>query len=308
MIFVPLLIENFYNKIMAGVVERGEESDLRRRINDYMKLRSELGPYDDYRARLIARDMFKEEQAIFGGRLDSMLVGAAAINPKVIQGLQEIGVKITYGYGMTECGPLMTTTPYFSDTMGKSGSVGPSVPSGTMRIENPDRKGIGEVCYKGPTVMLGYYNRPEENAEVMKGGWFHSGDFGIMDGDGWLYITGREANMIVTKTGKNVFPEELEAALNAHPYIEELMVFAAEDKKRGGALISAQIRPDYEKIEMDFGAEAAVDDGRVFEILSDVVKAFNAKIANYKRIRHISIRTEEFVKTPTKKLLRSRNV
>jgi long-chain acyl-CoA synthetase len=308
MLFVPLLLENLYHKIMAGVTEAGGESDLRRRCNDYLKLRTDLGVHDDSKARLIAREMFKEEQAVFGGRLDSVFTGAAAINPKVIQGLQEIGLKITYGYGMTECGPLMTTTPYFSDTMGKAGSVGPSTPSGTMRIDKPDEKGVGEVCYKGPTVMLGYYNRPADTAAVMDGAWFRSGDFGIMDEDGWLYITGREANIIVTKTGKNVFPEELEAALNTHPYIEELMVYASEDKKRGGALISAQIRPDCAAIEEAFGADTAANAARVLEILRGAIDEFNAGVANYKRIRHIMIRGEEFVKTPTKKIMRNRNI
>ena len=308
MLFVPLLLENLYDKIMAGVAERGGEADLRRRINDYLKLRTELGVNDDTKARLIAREMFKEEQAIFGGRLDSVFTGAAAINPKALQGLHEIGLKITNGYGMTECGPLMTTTPYFSDTMGKSGSVGPSTPSGTMRIENPDGKGVGEICYKGPAVMLGYYNRPEENAEVMRGGWFHSGDYGIIDDEGWLYITGREANIIVTKTGKNVFPEEIEAVLGANRFIGEIMVYAAEDKKRGGALISAQIRPDYAMIAEAHGAEAAETSAQVAEILRGVVTEYNAGVANYKRIRHISIRRDEFVKTPTKKIIRRRNV
>ena len=308
MLFVPLLIENFYNKIISNAIEHGVEADLRRRINDYIKIRNELGPENDTKARRIAREMFPEEQAFFGGRLDSIFIGAAAASARVITGIQEIGIKLTNGYGMTECGPLMTTTPYFSDSMAKAGSVGPSTPSGSMHIDNPDVRGIGEICYKGPTVMLGYYNRPEETARVMRGGWFHSGDFGIMDDDGWLYITGREANIIVTKTGKNVFPEELEAVLNQSPYIEELMVYAAEDKKRGGALISAQIRPDYTRIAEEFGADAAADDGRVMDILRGVIVAFNSEVANYKRIRHISIRAEEFVKTPTKKIVRRRNV
>ena len=308
MLFVPLLLENFYNKIMAGVMERGGEADLRRRVNEYTKVRSQLGPVDDVKARLIAREMFEREQALFGGRLDSIFVGAAAINPKVLQGLQEIGIKVTNGYGMTECGPLMTTTPYFSDTLAKVGSVGPATASGMMRIENPDDKGIGQVCYKGPTVMLGYLGRPEETAAVMRGGWFHSGDYGVVDDEGWLYITGRETNIIVTKTGKNVFPEELEAELNNSEYISELMVYAAEDKKRGGALISAQIRPDYEKIAAEFGEDAASDGAKVLEILRGVIKEFNASVANYKRIRYISIRSKEFIKTPTKKLIRSRNV
>ena len=308
MLFVPLLLENLYKKITEEAIEHGREADLRRRINDYMKLRNELGPNDDSKARLIAREIFKEEQAIFGGRLDSVFTGAATINPTVIQGLQEIGLKITYGYGMTECGPLMTTTPYFSDTIGKPGSVGPSTKSGTMRIDRPDDKGIGEICYKGPTVMLGYYNRPEETAESMQGEWFRSGDFGIIDDDGWLYITGREANMIVTKTGKNVFPEELEADLVLTPYINEIMVYASEDKKRGGALISAQIRPDYDAITADFDADTAADAGKVFNILHRATDEYNSGIANYKRIRHIMIRDEEFVKTPTKKIVRSRNV
>ncbi|MDR1816078.1 MAG: AMP-binding protein, partial [Clostridiales Family XIII bacterium] len=130
MLFVPLLLENFYNKILRGVAESGRETDLQKRINDYLNLRASLGPDDDSKAREAARKIFKEEQKVFGGRLDSVFTGAAAINPRVVRGLQELGLKITYGYGMTECGPLMTTTPYFSDTMAKSGSVGPSVASG----------------------------------------------------------------------------------------------------------------------------------------------------------------------------------
>jgi len=308
MLFVPLLIENFYNKIIAGVNERGEETDLRRRINDYVKLRTELGSENDVKARILAREMFSGEQSLFGGRLDSIFVGAAAASTKVIHGLQEIGIKLTNGYGMTECGPLMTTTPYFSDTMGKAGSVGPSTPSGTMRIDSPDEKGIGEICYKGPTVMLGYFGKPEETAKVMRWGWFHSGDYGVIDDDGWLYITGRESNIIVTKTGKNVFPEEIEAVLNTNPYIEEIMVYAAEDKKRGGALISAQIRPDHARIAAEFGDEAAADESKVADVLRNAIIAFNSEVANYKRIRHISIRKKEFVKTPTKKIMRSRNI
>jgi len=308
MLFVPLLFENFYKKIMQGIIERGEEADYRKRVNDYLILRKKLGPEDDSRARMIAREIFKKEQALFGGRLDSVFVGAAALSTEVNQGMQEMGIKVTFGYGMSECGPLMTTTRYFSDTMSKVGSVGPSTPSGQMRIENPDARGVGQVCYKGPTVMLGYFDRPEENEKVMRGGWFHTGDYGAIDEDGWLYLTGRVNNLIVTKTGKNVFPEELEAVLNTHPYIEEIMVYASEDKKRGGALISAQIRPDYERIAHDFGKDAAASGKKVIEILKDAVAEFNSGVANYKRIRYIQIRTEEFVKTPTKKIMRSRNV
>ena len=114
--------------------------------------------------------------------------------------------------------------------------------------------------------------------------------------------------MIVTKTGKNVFPEEIEADLVLAPYINEVMVYASEDKKRGGALISVQIRPDYDAIVAAFGEEAAADAEKVFEILHKTINEYNAGIANYKRIRHIMIRDEEFVKTPTKKIMRSRNV
>ncbi|MDR1796982.1 MAG: AMP-binding protein [Clostridiales Family XIII bacterium] len=308
MLFVPLLLENFYNKILRGVEEAGRETDLQRRINDYLKLRQGLGPEDDSKAREAARKLFKEELSIFGGRLDSVFTGAAAINPRVIRGLQEIGLKITYGYGMTECGPLMTTTPYFSDTMAKPGSVGPSVPSGMMRIDKPDAKGIGEICYRGPTVMLGYYGKPEESVYGEDGEWFHSGDYGVLDDDGWLYITGREANIIITKTGKNVFPEELEATLSCEPYIEEIMVYASVDKKRGGALISAQVRPDYAQIADALGAGFAEDEARVEDLIRGIITDFNEGLANYKRIRHVQIRREEFVKTPTKKLVRSRNI
>ncbi|MCL2492689.1 MAG: AMP-binding protein [Clostridiales bacterium] len=308
MLFVPLLLENLYQKILRGTAEAGKEADLWRRINDYLKLRGRLGPNDDRTAREKAREFFYEEQKIFGGKLDSIFTGAAPIDPQALRGLQEIGIKVVFGYGMTECGPLMTTTPYLSDTLAKIGSVGPRVASGRLRIDKPDAKGVGEICYQGPTVMIGYYEDEKRTERVMEDGWFHSGDYGLLDEDGWLYLTGREANIIVTKTGKNVFPEELEAELMREPYITEIMIFASEDKKRGGPLISAQIRPDYAVIREALGENFADDEGLVSDLIRGVIVDFNESLANYKRIRHVQIRHEEFEKTPTKKVVRRRNI
>ncbi|MDR0817126.1 MAG: AMP-binding protein, partial [Clostridiales Family XIII bacterium] len=216
-LLVPLLVENFYKTVWRSAKREGREDELNNRIKEFQRIRKELearnGRNDDSEARSIARDMFKEEQAEFGGKLDSIFTGAAAIDPKYIRGLQDIGIKITQGYGMTEAGPLVSTTPYFSDTYGTAGSVGPVTPSGEIQISDPDDDGVGEVMYRSPSLMKGYLNMPEQSAKVLKDGWYYTGDFGFLDEKGWLYITGRKNNIIVTKTGKNIFPEEIEADL-----------------------------------------------------------------------------------------------
>jgi long-chain acyl-CoA synthetase len=163
-LLVPLLVENFYKTIWRNAKRDGREEALREKIRQYHKVRktyeAEDGKDDDRRARAYAREFFKEEQSEFGGKLDIIFTGAAAIDARYIKGLQDIGIKVTQGYGMTEAGCLVTSTPYFSDTYGSAGSVGPSVPSGKIKISEPDEDGVGEIMFTGPCVMKGYYNMP----------------------------------------------------------------------------------------------------------------------------------------------------
>ncbi|MEA4988651.1 MAG: AMP-binding protein, partial [Anaerovorax sp.] len=153
-------------------------------------------------------------------------------------------------------------------------------------------------------VMLGYYNNPEKTAEVLKDGWFHTGDLGFLDNDGWLYITGRKKNVIVTKTGKNIYPEEVELYINRNKYIQESLVHGVEREE--DTLVSAQIRPAYDVIYEEFGKDYKEDD--IQSLIKKEIKKVNEGLPIYKRIRDFTIRTDEFVKTTTKKIKRYKNV
>ena len=308
-LLVPLLVENFYKTIWRTAKKNGKEEDLTIRLTQYKKIRAayikEHGTNDDSEPREIARQMFAEELKEFGGKLQHIFTGAAAVDSKYVRGLHDFGVKIIQGYGSTEAGCLISAVPTFSDTYGTAGSVGPVTPSGELSIKNPDEDGVGEVLYRGPCVMKGYYNMPEQTEQALKGGWYHTGDYGFLNDKGWLYLTGRKNNIIVTKTGKNIYPEELEFELLKNPYIDELMVYGSPDAVRGGMAVSVQIRPNYDEIKADMGD---IDDVAVLHLMKEIVAGFNASVANYKTIRAVYIRDTEFVKTATGKLMRQASI
>lgn len=308
-LLVPLLVENFYKTIWRAAKRNGKEEDLSRRVAEFRRMRREYakanGSDDDREIRRIGREMFREELAEFGGKLEMIFTGAAAVDPKYIRGLHDIGLKVTQGYGMTEAGCLVATTPYFSDTYNSAGSVGPVTPSGRLSISEPGADGVGEIMYRGPCVMLGYYGMQEETAKVIKDGWYYTGDYGFIDEKGWLYITGRKNNIIVTKTGKNIYPEELESELAKNPYIGEMMIYGGEDHLRGGIAVSVQIRPDMDAIKADKGELSESD---ITGLMKEIVARFNETLPNFKRIRNVYIRDTEFVKTATGKLMRQASI
>ena len=308
-LLVPLLVENFYKTVWNKAKKNGKVEDLTNRIAKYRKIREkyikEHGTYDDRVPRELARKMFADEIMDLGGKLEHIFTGAAAVDAKYVRGLQDIGIKIIQGYGSTEAGALISAVPCFSDTYGTAGSVGPVTPSGELRIDNPDEDGVGEVLYRGPCVMKGYYNMPEQTEKALKGGWYHTGDYGFLNDKGWLYLTGRKNNIIVTKTGKNIYPEELEFELSKNPYISELMVYGSLDAIRGGMAVSVQIRPNYDEIKADKGD---LDDAGILKLMNEIVAEFNASIARYKRIKAVFIRDTEFVKTATGKLMRQASI
>lgn len=214
---VPMLLESFYKKIWGQAKKSGMEKKMRLvlKINRYTK---KIGL--DLVPKLLHR-----VTDTFGGRMRLMISGGAAIAPEVIRGIQEFGIIALQGYGLTECGPIAALNP---DIDGKPDSAGRSIPDVLLRIDGADQEGIGEICVKGKNVMLGYYKDQEATDEVIRDGWFHTGDLGRMDQDGFLFITGRKKNVIITKNGKNVFPEEIEYYLSKIPYVEESMVYGAE--------------------------------------------------------------------------------
>jgi long-chain acyl-CoA synthetase len=248
----------------------------------------------------VSGKLLKSVHEKFGGKLRMVITGAAGIDPNVLRGFEDLGFRMLQGYGLTECSPLVSGTPDFSNGYKKAGSVGPAVASGEIKITDKDEDGIGEILFKGPNVMLGYYNMPEKTREILKDGWFHTGDLGFLDEEGWLYVTGRKKNVIVTKTGKNIYPEEVEYYINRNKYIQESLVHASFDEKSDDTRVSAQVRPNYDLIYEEFGEN--FDDEEVHSLIKRVISEINEKLPIYKRIRDIAVRKDEFIKTTTKKI------
>ena len=154
------------------------------------------------------------------------------------------------GYGMSENAPIIAVN---RDKCSKPASVGPAMPGTEIRIDNPNEDGIGEIVVKGPSVMLGYYENPEATAEAIRDGWLYTGDYGYFDDEGYLYISGRKKNVIVTKNGKNIFPEEIEYIRSEADFIAEVLVYGEIDEKTGDTFVKAEIYPDYGQIKEEFG-------------------------------------------------------
>ncbi len=293
---VPLIFESIYDKIWKQAEKTGKAKKLRKAIKWNKSLK---GMGLD-----MSQKLFKAIHKKFGGNLRMIVSGAAPIDPNVIRGFEDLGLKVLQGYGLTECSPLISGTPDFSDTYKKAGSVGLCVHSGAIQIVDKDDDQIGEILYAGPNVMMGYYNLPDKTEEVLKDGWFYTGDLGFLDDNGWLYITGRKKNVIVTKTGKNIYPEEVEYYINRNKYIQESLVHGLLDNNED-TLVSAQVRPDYDVIYEEFGEN--LDEGQIHALIKKVIGEINEKLPIYKRVRNFSVRREEFIKTTTKKIKRHQN-
>jgi len=298
LIGVPLIFESIYEKIWKQAEKTGKAGMLRKAIRLNKTLKA-VGIN-------ASRKLFKSIHEKFGGKLRMMVCGAAAVDPNVLRGFEDFGIRMLQGYGLTECSPLVAGTPDFSNNYKKAGSVGPSVPSGEIKIIDKDEDGIGEIIFKGPNVMLGYYNMPDKTAEVLKDGWFYTGDLGFLDNEGWLYITGRKKNVIVTKTGKNIYPEEVEYYINKNKYIRESLVHESFDEENDDTQVSAQIRPDYDVIYEEFGESFGEEEVR--SLIKKVISEINEKLPIYKRVRNIAVRRDEFIKTTTKKIQRHKNI
>ena len=290
LVLVPLFVYTIYKKIWNEAKKTGRDKKLRIGIGASKALRA-VGI--DKR-----RDIFAEVINSFGGRLEKIVCGGAALNPKMIEFFDNIGVAIYEGFGITECAPLTCVTPYYAR---KYGSVGPAVPCCEVRIcgeELGDAGFIeGEIQVKGDNVMIGYYENPEANAEVFtEDGWFRTGDMGYMDGDGYVYITGRLKSVIVLENGKNVFPEEIEEYLRDIEEIAESVVVGRANGEKVDLV--AVLYPDRTK----FGDN--VSDSAIKAKLDVLIGELNKTLPTYKQISYIELRDTEFEKTTSKKIKR----
>ena len=292
---VPLIFESLYNNIMKNVRKQGKEG-LVRKVLALNKVTKKVGLDLN---KLLLKDILK----VFGCRMRVLVSGGAAIDPAILQFFNDLGFISVQGYGLTECAPMAALNPDRHKYM-RNSSVGHLLPGMEVKIEDKNEDGIGEICVKGPNVMLGYYNMPEETAKVIKDGWFHTGDLGYVDDEDFIYITGRKKNVIITANGKNVFPEELEYYLGRSTMVSESMVWAQEDESGQDTVIVATIKPDMEEVEAAIGKDAAGDADQVEKLLWTEVDKINENLPFFKKIKKINVRREEFEKTTGKKIKR----
>lgn len=290
---VPLIFESIYKQLINNVKKKpGAEKKLKFGI----KLSNAL----DVVHIDIRRKLFSEIYDALGGHLRLFISGAAAINPEVPKGFRDIGIKLVQGYGLTECAPIVALN---RDCWFKNDAAGLPLPGLKVAIDNPNAEGIGEIKVMGPSVMLGYYENKEATDAVIRDGWFYTGDMGYFDSDGFIHITGRMKNMILTKNGKNVYPEEIEILLGRSDYIKEALVYGHESESKDDVIVCAKIVPDKEKIEEDIKA-GIIPRQEIYDIINSEVKRINKELVNYKAVKEFSLQDEEFKKTTTKKIKR----
>lgn len=287
MLGVPLIFESTHKRVMKQAAASGKEKTIRAAINLSKKLKL-------YNKGDSAKKIFADVHVATGGHIDLFISGGAAINPDVISDLEAMGFNMIQGYGMTENSPIIAVN---RDRYSKAASVGFPLPGTEVQIANPDEFDTGEIIVKGPSVMLGYYENPEETARVLKEGWLYTGDYGYFDDEGMLYVSGRKKSVIVTKNGKNIFPEEVEFYLTQSEYIEEALVYGEEDES-GDLAIKAIVYPNYEMISGENSQE------EIRNTLKEEIDSINEMMPLYKRVRRFSIRRNEFEKTTTRKIKR----
>lgn len=297
-IVVPRILEMINDRIQKGIEKSGKTNTFQNIMGVNKKLRK-VGIN-------LSRTIFKSIRNELGGKLRMVITGAAALSPEILRNFEDLGITVLQGFGMTECTPLISGTPMSApkERYRKAGSVGVPVHTGEVQIIDKDEDGIGEILFRGPNVMMGYYNMPEATAEVLdEDGWLHTGDLGFQDKDGWIYLTGRKKYVIVTKTGENVYVEEIEEYINQSPYIAESMVFPYDND--GDEVVGVQILPNMEYIKSKLGYTPDYEELKA--LYKKVIQELNQGMAVYKRIRAVFVRKEDFVRTTTLKIKRHEN-
>lgn len=288
---VPLMLEIMYKKIIKGI-EKQHKTTLVRVMRKLFK----HAPIN------VKRKVFKSILDNFGGKLRNIVTGGAAMDKATLQGYNDFGLDIHQGYGLTETSPVIAGENSFKK---KIGSCGLPLPTVNIKIDNPDKDGIGEIIVDTPTIMLGYYKNDAATKEVIVDGWFHTGDLGYIDKDGYLFITGRKKDMIVLKNGKKIFPEEIEALINKLPYISESMVFGyVEDTKNDrNSDVVLYAKLVYNKDEIK---KFVSDESKYYDyIFNDIKTKINKQMPAYKYIRKIIVTDIPLIKTTTQKIKRN---
>lgn len=290
---VPLVLETIYKKIQKGIRDQGKE----KLVNMMSKLANFLLIFHID----IRRKVFKSVLDQLGGNLRIAYFGAASMDKKVIEGYNNFGIDTVQGYGLTETSPLIAAE---TDKEHCPGSVGMAPFNVQLKLEDVDENGVGEIVAKGPNIMLGYYENPEATAAVMKDGWFHTGDLGRFNKDGYLFIAGRKKEVIVLKNGENVFPSDIEFLVNKLHYVKESILFPRENTK-GEIALGIKIVYDLDLIKEMFGDKTEEE---YKDLIWEDIKVINQELSVFKRIKELIITTEPLEKTTTQKVKRFKEI
>ncbi|MDD5921611.1 MAG: AMP-binding protein [Eubacteriales bacterium] len=294
MLGVPLIFEKMYKGMLKQAKRRGEDEKLLRAIDLSKRLKL-------YRNSFAVKRMFRAIHSSFGGDIKAFVVGGAAADPKIIEDFEAMGFPMVQGYGMTENSPIVALNP---DRYRKADAVGQPLPGTKIRVINQDEDGIGELIVKGPSVMMGYYQNEEATKEALQNGWLHTGDLGYEDADGFFHLTGRSKTVIVTKGGKNIFPEEVEDTILKNDLVKEVLVHGVPDERVGNVIVTADIFPDYSLLKEQQGE---MTDSEVYHFYRKLIDDVNETMPPYKQVKRINIRKTEFTKTTTGKIKRYGN-
>ena len=288
---VPVLVEAIYKTIMKEVQKQGKTKlvNIATKISNFL-----LKLHIDIR-RILFKSIINE----LGGKLRFVISGGAPADSKIAKGFNDLGIEVVQGYGLTETSPVIAAE---NKRCIKAGTVGIPMLNVKLEIENPDENGIGEIRVKGPNVMLGYYENEEATKEVLKDGWFYTGDLGYLDKNGCLAITGRSKNLIVLKNGKKVFPEELETLVNRLELVEECMVYGMPDEKdKNDVKLSIKVVYNKEIVKEKYSDKTEEE---LYKIIWNEIKEINKTLPRYKYIKGMILTDEELIKTTTKKVKR----
>jgi long-chain acyl-CoA synthetase len=285
---VPVLVEAIYKKVMASIEKQGKLKTVKiaKKLTNFL-----LKFHIDIR-----RKVFKTIINELGG-LRFIISGAAGLDKEVEKGFNDLGILTIQGYGLTEASPVIAAENY---KYRNYGSIGFAMPNVEIKIENKNELGIGELCAKGPNIMMGYYEDEQKTNEVLKDGWLHTGDLAYMDKDGFIFITGREKNMIVLRNGKKIFPEELEALVNKIDLVNECMVFGLP--KEDDVVLSVKVKLDTEVIREKY---ADLSETEIEKTVWEKIKLINKTMPTYKYMKNLFIEKGEFIKTTTNKIKRN---
>lgn len=288
---VPALIDKMYESVEKGVEKQGKTKTVERgkKLANFLLLF-----HIDIR-----RKLFNDIIAQMGGQLKYIISGGAPLSPAVSKGFTDLGIEIYQGYGLTETSPVLA-----AENKGhiRAGSIGRPLPAVEVDFKDKDEDGMGELCAKAPNVMIGYYNNDELTNEVIVDGWFHTGDLGYMDKDGYIFLTGRKKDMIVLKNGKKAFPEEIEILLNKIPGVLDSFVFGEPiDGDWTDLRIAVQVQYSAKEIQEIYGADTP--DG-IRNALWDKIKEVNQTLPHYKRVTDLYLTEEPFIKTTSLKIKR----